>query len=540
MKPKRRQIFKCIIGVLSFSIIIFGFKVTDIRFHSNGDTVHIKEQIYYAACAPITFKPELKQQKKEGPAYPRLAMWWPDSWNQNLSELIRYDYIGWGDWENENTLENLKQLNQDQLHFISINLTEVGWDDWAEKPIMDQIPAEWFLTQVGSYLSEDIDATQSDISVYETESIFGDPLFEPEDTIVCGSETMKVIAVDHNEQTLIVLRGFIRSAVAHSAGERIAAHITFWPETWIMNLSGLCPKVDIGNGPEQWIDWALRNALDADQMDGVIIDRISGNESKLIGAHARNIDPDCTNLLIDDGYLEFDSSWSANVELLLIQIRNLLNGKPLIANSYGAYTQLLNGAIYESVPGNWSESVPEYYSDWDRHVLGPNGYISASTAGYSPNYSLIETYEIDEDYFTTNPMDDPTFEPNYQRMRFGMTTSLLGDGYFSYEIGTNGHGSLGLMWFDEYDNAGQGRGYLGYPISETFGIVDFGSNGKVFRRDFENGIVICNPSDSVANVILEDEYWLIKGVQDPSVNTGESTSTVLLAPKDGRILLRQH
>jgi hypothetical protein len=96
------------------------------------------------------------------------------------------------------------------------------------------------------------------------------------------------------------------------------------------------------------------------------------------------------------------------------------------------------------------------------------------------------------------------------------------------------------MWFDEYDNAGQGRGYLGYPISETFVIVDYGGNGKVFRRDFENGIVICNPSDSVATVTLEEEYRLLKGVQVPSINTGESTSTVVLAPKDGRILLRQH
>ena len=35
---------------------------------------------------------------------------------------------------------------------------------------------------------------------------------------------------------------------------------------------------------------------------------------------------------------------------------------------------------------------------------------------------------------------------------------LLGQGFFSYEINTNGHGSLGLLWFDEYDGGGRGRG----------------------------------------------------------------------------------
>jgi hypothetical protein len=113
-------------------------------------------------------------------------------------------------------------------------------------------------------------------------------------------------------------------------------------------------------------------------------------------------------------------------------------------------------------------------------------------------------------------------------MCFGITTAVLGNGYFSYKIGTKGHGSLGLMWFDEYDNAGEGSGYLGYPTSDSYIIEDFGNNGKVLRRDFENGIVICNPSDREATMALEDEYRLIKGIQSPSVNTGEWTGAVTL------------
>jgi hypothetical protein len=83
---------------------------------------------------------------------------------------------------------------------------------------------------------------------------------------------------------------------------------------------------------------------------------------------------------------------------------------------------------------------------------------------------MIETYEEDGgpdpagsgEY--ENPCDDPGFVPDYRKMRFGLATALLNDGFFSYEINTNGHGALCLLWFDEYDNGGEGRGYLGQPL----------------------------------------------------------------------------
>ena len=151
---------------------------------------------------------------------------------------------------------------------------------------------------------------------------------------------------------------------------------------------------------------------------------------------------------------------------------------------------------------------------------------------------MVETYEIDT-YHTNNPYTEPGFVPNYQKMRWGIATALLGDGYFSYEIGTNGHGSLGLMWFDEYDNAGAGRGYLGQPDGDCYEIQDFGGDGKVYRRNYTNGIVLCNPSNQSVTIELENSFKLIKGKQVPSVNTGESVRSVTIASHDGRILLRE-
>lgn len=481
------------------------------------------------------------------PAYPRLSMWWPDSWDQEPRELARYDYIGWGNWEDENTLTLLKQLNPDQLHFTAISITETCWGFWEyDSALVSQIPDLWFLTQVGSTLVTDVDENQTIIEVAETRDRNGIPLFEAGDILACGFESMRLLAVIHNQRTLTLERGFVREAASHSTGDRIAAHIEFWPETWVMNLSTLCPTVDVGNGPESWVDWALRNYIPyywPNQRDGFLIDRIEDSQSWLVyeKAYGRTIDPDCSNRLVEDGYQTFDAAWQEGIRGFLPGIREMLQGKPLFGNTFGAYNDLLNGSIWESCPGNWSDTVPEVFTDWAQRVLRADGYIEVSKKGYSPNFSTVETYELEEylpDPGVNNPLLDPNFEPDYQRMRFGITTALLGDGYFSYEINTNGHGTLGLMWFDEYDNVGEGRGYLGYPEGDAYVIIDLGDAGQVFRRDYDNGIVVCNPSGSQVIINLGGIYRLIRGTQVTYINTGENVSVITLLSQDGRILLK--
>jgi hypothetical protein len=114
-----------------------------------------------------------------------------------------------------------------------------------------------------------------------------------------------------------------------------------------------------------------------------------------------------------------------------------------------------------------------YGMPWRTMAFGPeeNGsYFEWMAQARQPNLTMVETYEEDGgpdpggggEY--DNPCDDPGFVPDYRKMRFGLATALLNDGFFSYEINTNGHGSLCLLWFDEYDNAGKGRGYLGQPL----------------------------------------------------------------------------
>jgi hypothetical protein len=54
----------------------------------------------------------------------------------------------------------------------------------------------------------------------------------------------------------------------------------------------------------------------------------------------------------------------------------------------------------------------------------------------------------------------------YQRMRFGLATALMEGGLYSFEFGTTWHGNA--WWYDEYDGAGLGKGYLGAPLEEAY------------------------------------------------------------------------
>jgi hypothetical protein len=60
----------------------------------------------------------------------------------------------------------------------------------------------------------------------------------------------------------------------------------------------------------------------------------------------------------------------------------------------------------------------------------------------------------------------------------------------------------------------------------------------VWRRDYANGIALCNPTGAAQTVTLETSYKRLKGTQDPTTNSGATVTSVTLQPADGLILLR--
>ena len=106
----------------------------------------------------------------------------------------------------------------------------------------------------------------------------------------------------------------------------------------------------------------------------------------------------------------------------------------------------------------------------------------------------------------------------------------MNNGYYSFTNPSNGY--TGVVWFDEY-NAN-----LGQPVSTSLPTAAW-QNG-VWRRDFTNGIALVNPKGNGAQTVqLGGTFVKINGTQDPSVNSGQTVTSVTLQDRDGIILLRQ-
>ena len=119
---------------------------------------------------------------------------------------------------------------------------------------------------------------------------------------------------------------------------------------------------------------------------------------------------------------------------------------------------------------------------------------------------------------------------DYQGMRYGLTSALMNDGYYSFT--DNSKQYYGVTWFDEFDSKlGQSSSL---PPTAAW-------KSGIWRRDFENGIALVNPKgNGTKTITLDGTYVKIKGTQDPVTNNGQAVTTVTLKDRDGIILLRQN
>ncbi|OGN96766.1 MAG: hypothetical protein A2Y89_07520 [Chloroflexi bacterium RBG_13_51_18] len=188
-------------------------------------------------------------------------------------------------------------------------------------------------------------------------------------------------------------------------------------------------------------------------------------------------------------------------------------------------------AIIIGNPGNeWSENSPYYnYA---------NGLMQECALGIQPwsnrDFSKIwQVYQrnmqklmppfrihwIDAD---TNNVKYDTIDTNLpsaelQKMRYGLSITLLDDGYYGFDIGNEYHNTI--WWFPEYDtNLGLAKGKAQQRDDGTW------------KREFENGVVLVNPTNDISRIEFDDIY------QD--VSTGERSKSFAVRPNDGRIFLK--
>ncbi|MFA5359349.1 MAG: glycosyltransferase [Patescibacteria group bacterium] len=270
--------------------------------------------------------------------------------------------------------------------------------------------------------------------------------------------------------------------------------------------------VDVGSGWKSYLPNFVKNeVLSNDGWDGIFYDMVSLNLNWL-----NNGDIVIANQNLNGkvNMTALNQYWTKNMNELLTDTKNKISPLPLIVNLdiAGSCQNRTDGEMMENFPSKWLGS-----DGWSKLM---NVYLNNNNEKYA--------------YIINSNSNNLNLPDNYRNMRFGLTSALLGDGYFSYDQGDQNHGQV--WWYDEFNVN------LGHAESKAYNLLDM-NNGTIkaglWRRDFENGIVI-NNSTPVEQIYIfsKEEFEKIKGTQDVVVNSGEKINWFKLKPNDGFVALK--
>lgn len=281
-----------------------------------------------------------------------------------------------------------------------------------------------------------------------------------------------------------------------SAGKRLS----WWPGTYIFNVSNKAPIHDGKRLNTYIVDFVVDELLSTNLWDGVFYDNAWDGIVHFVGS---DVDYDL------DGTVDtnLDATWQEGMRYIYAETRRRAPADTvLVGNGTSrAYRDDLDGNMLENfIPGAWTNTMNTYaFNDG----VGRYNIINANTGNNGGG------------------------KTSYQAMRFGLGSTLLQDGYYSYDFGDQEHGQL--WYYDEYDID------LGNPTSPSVSSEGHTSYQKdIWRRDFEHGIALVNSTHGHTTVDLGGEYEKIHGSQDTLVNDGMIVNEVDLDSLDAVLLLK--
>jgi hypothetical protein len=207
---------------------------------------------------------------------------------------------------------------------------------------------------------------------------------------------------------------------------------------------------------------------------------------------------------VAQAYREAQTAHWAEAKRLAPRLLQMVNSDDLSSEEYRGKA---GGVFLEAMIGEWWSS--EARKGWQGMM---QRYHEAMRDTKTPHMVVFNVH---------GKVDD------YQRLRYGLASSLMDNGMFSYSDETANYRAV--PWFDEFDVD------LGMPTEPPQ--TSAGQDG-IYRRAFERGLVLVNPSPHNVIVSLGGRYRRLHGNQDPGVNSGEVADSIVLKSKDGILLER--
>ncbi len=281
--------------------------------------------------------------------------------------------------------------------------------------------------------------------------------------------------------------------------------LVWWPGAWLLNVTDDCPEGDGKRWNEYLPEFVSREILNSNFWDGVFYDNAWESVSWLPGGDEVDLNGDRQA----DAGGDVDRKWRDGMKKIFQRTRELAPGKIVMGNGGKNYFNYLNGiAIEHFHKADWTSAMNDYF-----FILGK---------GQQPAVSILNSNT-----------DNTGRQDDYAKMRFGLLSTLLGDGYYSFDYGDQAHNQL--WWYDEYGV------FLGKPLNSAYNI-ETGSTkitAGVWRRDFKNGIVVLNSTSVPQSITFSEEFEKMRGSQDKKTNDGSIVQKITLPARDGVILVRR-
>lgn len=300
--------------------------------------------------------------------------------------------------------------------------------------------------------------------------------------------------------------------LAHSLPEGWFMHrgnerVSHWSGAWLMNISEDAPRDSAGR---RWLDFLPqfieREMMTSGLWSGVFLDDALIGPTWFVGG---GLDMNGDGRADDDAAV--NASWQRGWVRMAAEARRRLGSDAvLMGNGAIDYAPYVNGILFENFPRyGWVRGFREYQTSYHYNQ--------------KPSVTAINS--------NANNVNNPA---DYRAMRLGLGSSMLANGYYSFDYGDKNHGQT--WWYDEYDAA------LGAPTGPPTLIDPAGQSGileGVWWREYEHGAVVVNSSAEAKRVPLPSVYERLRGTQDASVNNGALETSVTIPARDALLLYRR-
>ncbi len=270
--------------------------------------------------------------------------------------------------------------------------------------------------------------------------------------------------------------------------DAVGNHVGDWDGKWDTNLTADCPRNAQGQNFAQWfpqfvydVVWQQGNSV----WDGINLDNVWSSISWLNSTLVSAIDADRDGN--PDNPPVLDAKWDAESDSLVARLRQLLGPDvPLVGNGPNHYYQDMNGATQESFPylGPVDQNNPYQYAWRSWMFSNPYSYFN-SISKYSASPMAIDIVNTfwPGDTYAPDTTDAAGF---HRHLRFCLASTLLGDGYFSFDANFGEHNSI--WWEPDYDR------YIGTPTGPAYSYLVNGQ--EIWRRDYTGASILVNANNA--------------------------------------------